>query len=86
VDVRPKSEYDAGHIRRAISIPVDELETRLDEIPDGADIVACCRGPFCVYVDDAVRLLTRRGRPAARLEDGFPEWAADRLAVDSRTD
>jgi len=81
LDVRPTPEYDAGHIRDAISIPVAELRSRLDEIPDGAEVVAYCRGPYCVYADDAVRLLQKRGRPAVRLEDGFPEWAADRLPV-----
>ncbi|MEO6471138.1 MAG: metalloregulator ArsR/SmtB family transcription factor [Aeromicrobium sp.] len=74
LDVRPEPEYAAGHIRGALSIPVQDLKSRLAEIPDGADIVAYCRGPYCVYADDAVRLLTGRGRIAARLEDGFPEW------------
>lgn len=82
LDVRPQAEYDAGHIRGALSIPVGDLKSRLDEIPNGADVVAYCRGPFCVYADDAVRLLAKKGHSAARLEDGFPEWAADRLPVD----
>lgn len=81
VDVRPRPEYDAGHIRGAISIPVEDLTTRIAEIDDGTDVVAYCRGPYCVYADEAVRLLTRRGRTAARLEEGFPEWAAARLPV-----
>jgi rhodanese-related sulfurtransferase len=83
LDVRPKAEYDAGHIRAALSIPVGDLKSRLKEIPDGTDVVAYCRGPFCVYADDAVRLLAKSGRSAARLEDGFPEWAAERLPSES---
>lgn len=85
LDVRPEAEYAAGHIRGALSIPVADLRSRLDEIPDGADVVAYCRGPFCVYADDAVRVLTRKGRSAVRLEDGFPEWASDRLPVERVT-
>jgi rhodanese-related sulfurtransferase/DNA-binding transcriptional ArsR family regulator len=79
LDVRPRAEYDAGHIRGALSIPVAELKARLDEIPTGGDVVAYCRGPFCVYADDAVRLLAKAGRSALRLEEGFPEWAATGL-------
>jgi rhodanese-related sulfurtransferase len=74
IDVRPAVEYAAGHIAGARSIPVDELTAHLRELPAGAEVVAYCRGPFCVYADDAVRLLRRRGRAARRLEDGFPEW------------
>jgi len=85
LDVRPRAEYDAGHIRGALSIPVTELKARLDEIASGADVVAYCRGPFCVYADDAVRLLATAGRSALRLEDGFPEWAADRLPTGGTT-
>jgi rhodanese-related sulfurtransferase len=81
LDVRPEAEYAAGHIRGAISIPVSQLRSRLGEIPDGAEVVAYCRGPYCVYADDAVRVLDRKGVSAARLEDGFPEWAAARLPV-----
>jgi rhodanese-related sulfurtransferase len=82
LDVRPEAEYAAGHILGSLSIPVSDLESRLAEIPDGTDVVAYCRGPFCVYADDAVRLLSRNGRSAVRLEDGFPEWAAECLPVD----
>ena len=81
IDARPREEYAAGHIRGAISVPVQDLKSRLGEIPDGAEVVAYCRGPYCVYADDAVRLLNRRGVKAARLEEGFPEWAAARLPV-----
>ena len=79
LDVRPEVEYAAGHIRGAASIPVRELKARLGEIPDGAEVVAYCRGPYCVYADDAVRTLAGKGISAARLEDGFPEWAEARL-------
>lgn len=82
LDVRPRTEYDAGHIRGALSVPVGELKSRLADIPEGTDVVAYCRGPFCVYADEAVRMLGRQGRTALRLEDGFPEWAADRLPMD----
>jgi rhodanese-related sulfurtransferase/DNA-binding MarR family transcriptional regulator len=83
LDVRPDAEYAAGHIRGAVSIPVDELDARLGEIPSGADVVAYCRGPYCVYADDAVRLLSKKGVTAARLEDGYPEWAGAGLSVDT---
>ena len=61
---------------------MEELRARLGELPTGTDVVAYCRGPYCVYADEAVRLLSGRGRSAARLEDGFPEWAAAQLPVD----
>lgn len=82
LDVRPAVEYEAGHIAGALSVPIDELRRRLRELPDDTDVVAYCRGPFCVYADDAVRALSRRGFRAARLEDGFPEWARARLPVE----
>jgi rhodanese-related sulfurtransferase len=85
LDVRPRPEYDAGHIRGAVSIPVDDLQARLQDIESGAAVVAYCRGSYCVYADDAVRLLGAAGRRAARLEDGFPEWAAAGLPVDRRS-
>jgi rhodanese-related sulfurtransferase len=81
LDVRPEAEYAAGHIRGAVSIPIADLMSRLGDIPDGAEVVAYCRGPYCVYADEAVRALATRGVSAARLEDGFPEWAAARLPV-----
>lgn len=73
VDIRPETEYAAGHLPGAISIPPDRLD-QLDELPADRDIVAYCRGPYCVYADDAVRRLRQRGRRALRLEDGLPEW------------
>jgi rhodanese-related sulfurtransferase len=74
VDVRPSEEFDAGHISGARSIPLEELEERLAELPDDHEVVAYCRGPFCAYAHDAVRRLQAAGRPARRLEDGWPEW------------
>lgn len=85
LDVRPEPEYAASHIRGAITIPISDLKSRLGEIPDGAEVVAYCRGQYCVYADDAVRLMTRAGLAATRLEDGFPEWVAARLPIDRRT-
>jgi rhodanese-related sulfurtransferase/predicted transcriptional regulator len=74
VDVRPEEEYAAGHIDGARSIPIDELERRLSELPRGREVVAYCRGPFCAYAHQAVRQLQAAGRNARRLEDGWPEW------------
>jgi rhodanese-related sulfurtransferase/DNA-binding transcriptional ArsR family regulator len=81
VDVRPAAEYQAGHIAGALSVPISEVGKRLRELPKSQQIVAYCRGPYCVYADDAVRALTRRGYRAARLEDGYPEWTAAGLPV-----
>lgn len=74
VDVRPADEYAAGHIPGALSIPVAELEHRLAEIPPEREVVAYCRGPYCVYAVEAVELLRARGLPAVRLEAGLPDW------------
>jgi rhodanese-related sulfurtransferase/DNA-binding transcriptional ArsR family regulator len=82
VDVRPAQEYRAGHIAGAVSIPVGELEKRLKELPVRKEIVAYCRGPFCVMAFDAVARLRNRGRHARRLVDGFPEWRAAGLPVE----
>ena len=83
VDVRPTAEFAAGHIAGARSIPIDQLAASIKALPADVEVVAYCRGPYCVFADDAVRLLRRRGRPARRLEDGFPEWAAAELPVDT---
>jgi rhodanese-related sulfurtransferase/DNA-binding HxlR family transcriptional regulator len=74
LDVRPRAEYRAGHLPEALSAPVDELPAIVDALPGGVEVVAYCRGPYCVYADDAVRLLRARGRAARRLDVGFPEW------------
>ena len=81
VDARPLIEYRQGHITGAISIPVAELTDRLKDLPEDREIVAYCRGPYCVYADEAVQLLRGQGRAAARLEDGYPEWATAGLPV-----
>jgi rhodanese-related sulfurtransferase len=80
VDVRPAEEFEAGHIEGARSIPIEELHARLAELPADKEVVAYCRGPFCAYAHDAVRLLQAGGRGARRLEEGWPEW---RLAARS---
>lgn len=81
VDVRPTAEYASGHIAGARSIPIDDLARQVKSLPEGVEVVAYCRGPYCVFADDAVRLLRRRGRAARRLEDGFPEWRAAALPM-----
>ena len=75
LDVRPTAEYAAGHISGARSLPLADLARRLRDLPKDSEVVAYCRGPYCVYADDAVRLLRRRGYQARRLVDGYPEWA-----------
>jgi rhodanese-related sulfurtransferase/predicted transcriptional regulator len=84
VDVRPAEEFDAGHIDGARSIPIDELEERLAELPADREVVAYCRGPFCAYAHEAVRQLRAAGRRARRLEDGWPEWQLTRKSNRSR--
>jgi rhodanese-related sulfurtransferase/DNA-binding transcriptional ArsR family regulator len=81
IDVRPREEYRAGHIPGALSIPLEELETRLGELPARKEVVAYCRGPYCVLAYEAVARLRARGRRARRLTDGFPEWRASGLPV-----
>ena len=81
VDVRPEAEYEAGHVAGAQSIPIDELASSMRDLPPDVEIVAYCRGPYCVFADDAVRLLRRRRRTARRLKDGFPEWRSQRLPI-----
>jgi rhodanese-related sulfurtransferase len=76
LDVRPPLEYRAGHIPTARSIPIDELAARLAELPREQEIVAYCRGPYCVFADEAVALLTERGYRARRLAVGLPDWRA----------
>jgi rhodanese-related sulfurtransferase len=82
LDVRPGAEFVAGHIAGARSIPVEQLAASLKTIPRDVEVVAYCRGPYCVMADDAVRLLRRRGRRARRLTDGFPEWQRAQLPVE----
>jgi rhodanese-related sulfurtransferase/DNA-binding transcriptional ArsR family regulator len=82
LDVRPKDEFDAGHLPGAISIPLAELPRRLRQVPKNQDVVAYCRGPYCAFAPEAVRVLNKRGYRARRLEDGFPEWSAAGLPVE----
>lgn len=81
LDVRPEAEYMAGHIAGARSAPIAELRRQLRAIPNSAEVVAYCRGPYCVYADDAVRELNRKGFLARRLVDGYPEWRRAGLPV-----
>jgi rhodanese-related sulfurtransferase len=81
LDVRPREEYAAGHIPGAVSMPVDELADRLADLPADQEIVAYCRGAYCVMAHDAVRLLTDHGRHARRLTDGMLEWRLADLPV-----
>jgi rhodanese-related sulfurtransferase len=83
IDVRPAVEHAAGHIAGARSIPIDDLAAEVKDLPADIEVVAYCRGPYCVYADDAVRLLRRRGRAARRLEDGFPEWQRADLPIET---
>ncbi len=82
LDVRPQVEYAAGHLPKALSIPLDELERRVNELPHSRTIVAYCRGPYCVLADEAAEKLKRKGFRVARLEEGVHEWqqAGYRLA------
>lgn len=82
LDVRPAEEFAAGHLPGALSIPIAELQRRLDALPTGKEVVAYCRGPYCVYALDAVKLLRSKGFSATRLEDGVPEWRARGLSVE----
>jgi rhodanese-related sulfurtransferase/DNA-binding transcriptional ArsR family regulator len=83
LDTRPANEYAAGHIAGALSVPVDALQQRLRQLPKGKEYVAYCRGPYCVYADRAVEILRSHGRRARRLRDGFPEWRAAGLPVET---
>ena len=74
LDVRPQPEFDSGTIPNAISIPVDELNDRFKELPRDKKIVAFCRGPFCTFADEAIKLLDEKGYKAVRLEEGYPDW------------
>ena len=81
LDVRPAPEFAAGHIAGARSVPIGELRRHLRALPSDAQVVAYCRGPYCVYADDAVRQLNRKGFTARRLVDGYPEWKRAGLPV-----
>jgi rhodanese-related sulfurtransferase/DNA-binding HxlR family transcriptional regulator len=83
LDVRPEDEFRLGRLPHALNIPFSQLERRLAELPSRADVVAYCRGPYCVLSFEAVALLRTRGYAARRLEDGFPEWKAAGLPVEA---
>jgi rhodanese-related sulfurtransferase/DNA-binding transcriptional ArsR family regulator len=83
LDVRPPEEYAAGHVRGAINVPMDKLEGYLAKLPKKLEIVAYCRGPYCLMSFEAVAMLRKRGWKARRLKDGFPEWKAAGLPVES---
>ncbi|QDG53027.1 metalloregulator ArsR/SmtB family transcription factor [Persicimonas caeni] len=76
VDVRPREEFDAGHIDGAVSVPIDELEGRVEELPRDRNIVVYCRGPYCTYAARGVELLQQKGFEALRLREGYPDWRA----------
>lgn len=82
LDVRPEAEYRAGHIAGALSAPLEQLESIAPGLPKRRDVVAYCRGPYCVYADEAVRFLRARGLRARRLDVGFPEWRRAGLPVE----
>jgi rhodanese-related sulfurtransferase/DNA-binding transcriptional ArsR family regulator len=81
LDVRPEVEYQAGHIPTALSIPITELAGRLAELPRDKEVVAYCRGPYCLYAPEAVELLAKEGYKARRLTIGLPDWRAEGLTV-----
>jgi rhodanese-related sulfurtransferase len=82
LDVRPEEEFRAGHIAGAVSAPLEQLKSIVPDLPKRRELVAYCRGPYCVYADDAVRLLRARGLKARRLDVGFPEWRRAGLPVE----
>lgn len=83
LDVRPQAEFMLGHLPGAINVPMEELERRIAELPKDKEIVAYCRGPYCVMSVDAVEALKAKGYRVRRLEDGYPEWRASGLAVET---
>lgn len=85
LDVRPDVEYRSGHISSARSIPIEELESRLHELPREQEIVAYCRGPYCLFANEAVTLLQKHGYRARRLVEGLPDWQALHLPVVTET-
>src|SRR3989475_12783129 len=82
LDARPAHEFVAGHIAGAISVPVDEMQERLRQLPKSKEYIAYCRGPYCIYADHAVAALQKSGRRARRLLEGFPEWKAAGLPIE----
>jgi rhodanese-related sulfurtransferase len=83
LDVRPETEYRKGHIANSVSIPFDQLSKRMNELSKRNEIIAYCRGPFCVFADEAVAMLIKAGYKAKRLDEGFPDWSALGLPIES---
>ena len=83
LDVRPEEEFAQGHIPEAVNLPLSELEKHLDELPDDREVIAYCRGPWCVLSFEAVARLRQKGFSARRLDGGLPEWRLDGLPVSS---
>lgn len=83
LDVRPKEEYDVGHVPGAVNIPIEELAKRLRELPKGSEVIAYCRGPYCLMSFEAVQLMRRKGLRARRMLDGMPEWRIAGLPVET---
>lgn len=83
LDVRPETEYKRGHIANSVSIPFDQLSKRMNELSKRKEIIAYCRGPFCVFADEAVAMLLKAGYKARRLDEGFPDWSAMGLPIES---
>ena len=86
IDVRPESEYRAGHVKGAINIPLDDLSRQLPRLPRDHEIIAYCRGPYCLLAFEAVQALREHGYRARRLQEGFPEWKARHLPLTSGTE
>lgn len=84
LDVRPQQEYNTGHIPKAISVPIGQLLSKLKSFSKEKEYIAYCRGPLCVFADDAVSLLTKKGFKAVRLEEGFPDWKLKGLPIEVR--
>ena len=82
IDVRPESEFRAGHIAGAINIPIDFLPKHLNTLPQDQEIIAYCRGPYCLFAVEAIEQIRHQGLRARRLEEGYPEWKAERLPVE----
>ena len=85
IDVRPETEFHAGHIAGAVNIPIDSLPQHIKTLPKEQEIVAYCRGPYCLFAVEAVEQLRHKGFRARRLEEGFPEWRAEHLPVEDGT-
>jgi rhodanese-related sulfurtransferase len=81
MDVRPSNEFESGHITNAISVPMNELMAKLKDISKDKEIIAYCRGPFCVLADEAVKILSKQGYKVRRLDEGYPEWKIKQLEL-----